>query len=832
MPRSRAVPFAVAFTLVAAALSATGGYLLTDLEPGQDIPAVCDGSSFLTPSDGGSLFSLRSEEVGDSDPAEDDILWHLYDGTSIGPGPASCDWQGPSGFANWQCFNNQFIPQPVAGQTVWGIITVYPGALPGGSHEGWIVLDSSSGADMDATRVQSPQRLRLPRDEPGGIDFPSGRVEGVVIGFEYPTEFSSTPDVDLCYLGGNTDQTGFDGRVIAGFNLYRLPAALIDPADSRPEHYLCGPDLDCARAADNGWVAFIPLDPRVAGCGVDDAPCQSDDPLRWPYEIVDLPGTQNVDVRYVDQPPDPGAEYAWVVQPVLRVNDIGNLTDWHAMAALDLDGDGLPEFVDPGRNGLGLTANGLTVPSGNGGGSTLDLPIILVTADSEEGPCPPLTFDSGITVTALGDCEMDVSWQPASGGRGGIVYDLYRDTASPVALDPAHLLAADLTSTNYLDSVAWGNDYAYRVVARDHCANPGPQEEPNAGGDSPLTGPLPIIFDSDLTVTPGDDCDLLVEWDPASSGRARVVYDVYRGLGSPVALDPANLVAADLTDTSYLDPVTWGPYFYRVVARDRCSDPGPQEEPNGGGDSDPENPIDETPPEFGGITDTEDAGFCNVLVHWDESTAVDACSGVALYTIYRDHGVAHRGETLVGTSPHTPYQDTTPGNGVWVYVVRAVDAAGNEEQNEVFVQESEGSCTNNFPMDAGMKKGKNIDPPNADKQSGILRVGREPEGPPPPGFDSEWLDIRISWEASPNEGGLYPVTYAILRGSLEDLQTDGYLYTLVDPAACGIVENEYIMEDQVDGFSYYYVIVPVSGDNATFGYDSRGVERPAAPVCE
>jgi len=456
-----------------------------------------------------------------------------------------------------------------------------------------------------------------------------------------------------------------------------------------------------------------------------------------------------------------------------------------------------------------------------------------VCMEVEGGPsCPPLVFDSQITVTPLGDCEMEVAWQPATGGRGGKVYDLYRDTGSPVPLDPSHLLVANLTGPTYMDTVAWGADYAYRVVARDQCANPSPQEAPNAGGDSPLTGPLPITFDSGLTVTPGVDCDLLVEWDPATSGRAQLLYDVYRDLGSPVPLDPANLVAADLTDTSHLDPVTWGPYYYRVMARDHCSAPGPQEEPNGGGDSDPENPIDETPPAFGGVTDTEDAGFCNVLVHWDESTAVDTCSGVTLYTIYRDHGVAHRGETLVGTSEHTPYQDTTPGNGVWIYVVRAVDAAGNEEQNEVFVQESEGSCTNDFPMDAGMKKGKNIDPPNADKQGGILGVGREPEGPPTPGFDSEWLDIRISWEASPDEGGLYPVTYAVLRGSLEDLQSDGCLYTLVDPAACGIAGNEYIMEDQVDGFSYFYVIVPVSGDNATFGYDSRGAERPEAPVCE
>ena len=29
----------------------------------------------------------------------------------------------------------------------------------------------------------------------------------------------------------------------------------------------------------------------------------------------------------------------------------------------------------------------------------------------------------------------------------------------------------------------------------------------------------------------------------------------------------------------------------------------------------------------------------------------------------------------------------------------------------------------------------------------------------------------------------------------------------------------------------YWIVVPVGGDNATFGYDSGGEERPEAPVC-
>jgi len=350
---------------------------MAEFTAGQAIPSSCDGSSFLTPSDGGGLFVLRSVSSMDSDPDETDILWHAYDGSSIGPGPASCDWKEASGFGNWQCFNNNFRGMPRWGQTVWGVITVYPPGASGGVHEGWILLDSSPGSDIDATRPQSPQRLRVPWAEEGSLDVGGQVFHGVRIIFEYPTERSPLPEVDgTCHLGGDTNVPGFDGRVIAGFNVYRLDTAEVSAAASTPVHYLCGPDEDCSTAIDNGWIGFIPLDPSVAGCGVDDAPCVSQAPSAWPYAVEDLPGTPNVDIIYLDRTTRPGMEYSWAVQPVLRVNDTGHLADWNGMKALDLDGDGQPEFVDPGRNGLGLTVNGL-VPGA--------LPLILISREMVAG---------------------------------------------------------------------------------------------------------------------------------------------------------------------------------------------------------------------------------------------------------------------------------------------------------------------------------------------------------------------------------------------------------------------------------------------------------------
>jgi hypothetical protein len=94
------------------------------------------------------------------------------------------------------------------------------------------------------------------------------------------------------------------------------------------------------------------------------------------------------------------------------------------------------------------------------------------------------------------------------------------------------------------------------------------------------------------------------------------------------------------------------------------------------------------------------------------------------------------------------------------------------------------------------------------------------------------VDVWVIWDPSPDEEGMYPVTYSVLRGELAELSRGVYTHRLVDPAACGLTAHEYEMVDQGDGVSYYYLVVPVSGDNATFGYDSAGAERPAAPVCE
>jgi len=379
-----------------AALFGAGGYVLTDATPGQDIPGSCDGTvSFLTPDgSGGMLYAFRSFSASNSSPAENDILWSIYNTSSVGPGPTSCDWQGASGFGNWNCFNNQFVPPPQAGQTVWGVIAFYPGGTVDGTHEGWILLDNGPGPDDDSVRPQSPQRLRVPVAVPGAMPSDGDPNTGFDVSFEYPTEFSATADVDSCFLGGNATVTGFDARIIAGFNVYRLATADVAAATSTPMHYLCGPDLDCSTAGDNGWVGFIPLDPSsAAGISIDDPSANTPDPDAYPVGVENR-GATNPSVLFSDKPAVLDAEYSWVFQPVIRVNNIGNLGSWNGFASLDINGDGQPEFVDPSGTGLGLCANGAT-PGGD--------PVILVSLEA--------VADGGdlLTTPALGSLDLNAT---------------------------------------------------------------------------------------------------------------------------------------------------------------------------------------------------------------------------------------------------------------------------------------------------------------------------------------------------------------------------------------------------------------------------------------
>lgn len=78
-------------------------------------------------------------------------------------------------------------------------------------------------------------------------------------------------------------------------------------------------------------------------------------------------------------------------------------------------------------------------------------------------------FDGVASVTnpTLSDCTLDVAWQPASGVcPGPISYSIYRDTSSPVALTPDHLVASGVGGTAFADSRDLTTNTTYYYVVR------------------------------------------------------------------------------------------------------------------------------------------------------------------------------------------------------------------------------------------------------------------------------------------------------------------------------------------------------------------------------
>ena len=201
-----------------------------------------------------------------------------------------------------------------------------PALVPLTEHRGLVLLDDESSESDGWLQTNVAQEIATPVLRP--------RVGENEILWA-PPAFAGTSGT--CESGGELVVPFF-----TGWNVYRLLRSDVPPGISTPDHYLCGPDLDCRTTADNGFVAFVP-------------------------HVVAPDGL----IHYSDTaiPSDPTlADYVYAVQPVKRGASRGGDADGDTITDEDLNGDGIPEFVDPawvvGQN----VARGLTgrIPAGPG----------------------------------------------------------------------------------------------------------------------------------------------------------------------------------------------------------------------------------------------------------------------------------------------------------------------------------------------------------------------------------------------------------------------------------------------------------------------------------
>lgn len=123
-----------------------------------------------------------------------------------------------------------------------------------------------------------------------------------------------------------------------GWNVYRLPTALVPRGASTPQLFLGGPDLNPSTSADNGFVGFVRYD-ASSGDGL--------------VHYLDASTTDPGAFLYAVQP------VLWFASPVQRPDGWVEDPDGDGIRTQDLDGDGDFDLVDPVDGGdrfqLGLT---------------------------------------------------------------------------------------------------------------------------------------------------------------------------------------------------------------------------------------------------------------------------------------------------------------------------------------------------------------------------------------------------------------------------------------------------------------------------------------------
>ena len=297
-----------------------------------------------------------------------------------------------------------------------------PALVPLTEHRGLVLLDDESSESDGWLQTNVAQEIATPVLRP--------RVGENEILWA-PPAFAGTSGT--CESGGELVVPFF-----TGWNVYRLLRSDVPPGISTPDHYLCGPDLDCRTTADNGFVAFVP-------------------------HVVAPDGL----IHYSDTaiPSDPTlADYVYAVQPVKRGASRGGDADGDTITDEDLNGDGIPEFVDPawvvGQN----VARGLTgrIPAGPGFRKP-----ILISPDSVTAR------DVLIYVRKVAGAYR-VDWDALGPGGSSVGHDLhagdFADFGDRVAFAARNRLACDLpdgpSSTPLVDpGFRSGNRYYLMSVA-------------------------------------------------------------------------------------------------------------------------------------------------------------------------------------------------------------------------------------------------------------------------------------------------------------------------------------------------------------------------------
>lgn len=284
------------------------------------------------------------------------------------------------------------------------------------------------------------------------------------------------------------------------------------------------------------------------------------------------------------------------------------------------------------------------------------------------------TFAGLESVTRGGsDTSVALVWQAASDASGGpITYKIYK-TATPGVYDFAGAPAAATTSVGVELPVAYGENSYFVVRAADAAGN----TETNTVEKVYLPDDTtPPSFGGLKTVARGgSDTEVVLSWDAATDASGSVRYAVYKATAA--GTEDFNTPLLTTAETSVSATVAYGARAYFVV---RAADAA------GNGETNTIEkdfmPADTVAPEFDGVVSVARGGSdTTAVLSWNAAT--DAAGPVS-YTVYKaaTSGAEDFDAPLLTTTQLTAETAVAYGEHAY-FVVRAVDAAGNEETNTI-----------------------------------------------------------------------------------------------------------------------------------------------------
>jgi subtilisin family serine protease len=314
----------------------------------------------------------------------------------------------------------------------------------------------------------------------------------------------------------------------------------------------------------------------------------------------------------------------------------------------------------------GWNPNGLAVGDFTGDGTpdvaVADVNRGLVVLRNTGTPAPPAVPGApGLTSATGGDHSVTLLWKaPSQNGSPIGGYKIYRSTAPGAET----LLTSIGPATTFTDTTAAnGSTYYYEVSAVN-----GVGEGPRSSERSATAATVPAAPSLQSAAPTGQSVSLAWAAPSDDGGSAVTRYRIYRGTtrGAETLLASTGGGAIGYTDGNTSYGTT---YYYEVSAV------------NGAGESLRSNelaatpvPPDTTPPSTPSNLRIAATGTSQLIVEWTSSTDN---VGVMGYRVYRDGA-------LVTTAAVPVYLDSGLAAGsMHTYVVRAVDAAGNQSQPSV-----------------------------------------------------------------------------------------------------------------------------------------------------